>query len=96
MLLVSLSDFNWTHFFQLQTMNESHRLIPLVPGLMQMMESEDDRVETMGNQQMAMMSRTSGALFARYLDKLIEKFLDNEDSEVLSEFEFTVTLTSFY
>ena len=67
-------------------MNESHRLIPLIPGIIQMLGSEEDEIQSNGRLLMAMMSQSSGSMFARYLDNLIVLFLDKEQHQVLSKF----------
>ena len=66
-------------------MNEINRLIPLIPGLLKMIEMEDDVVQTTANQQMALISQTSGTIFSSYINKLIVLFLENEQENVLSK-----------
>ena len=66
-------------------MNESHRLIPLIPGLIQILDSDDETVQSIGNAQMAMLSQSSGGLIAGYLDQLITLFLEDGKADVLSK-----------
>ena len=76
-------------------MNESHRLIPLIPGIIQMLGSEEDEIQSHGRSLMAMMSQSSGSMFARYLDSLIILFLDKEQREVLRKCRL-VHVTDYY
>ena len=48
--------------------------------------SEEDEIQSNGRLLMAMMSQSSGSMFARYLDRLIVLFLDKEQHQVLSKF----------
>ena len=68
-------------------MNEAPRLIPLVPGIMRMIDEPDvEQIQNMGNTQLITLSRFSG-LFARYMEKLIELFLEYETHEILCKFQ---------
>ena len=51
-----------------------------------MLGSEEDEIQSNGRLLMAMMSQSSGSMFARYLDNLIVLFLDKEQHQVLSKF----------
>ena len=66
-------------------MNESHRLLPLVAGVMRMIESGDKEVRRRACIQAGTLSRVSGKLFASHLEKLIALFLDSEEEDVLSK-----------
>ncbi|KAK7116580.1 hypothetical protein V1264_002240 [Littorina saxatilis] len=69
----------------LTTMNESHRLIPLIPGMIEAMENDDDMIREIGSSQLAMISQSAGNLCAQYLSKLIQHFLESENDIILSE-----------
>ena len=59
-----------------------------------MLGSEEDEIQSSGRSLMAMMSQSSGSMFARYLDNLIVLFLDKEQHDVLSKFRL-VHVTDF-
>ncbi|KAL8602241.1 hypothetical protein ACOMHN_022754 [Nucella lapillus] len=75
---VSMSITNW-----LQTMNEEHRLIPMVPCIISMLDREDESLYTQCTTLMTLLSHTAGNMFARYNEKLVTKFLDDENEDVL-------------
>lgn len=76
-------------------MNESHRLIPLIPGLIQTLECEEEQIQICGCMIMVMISSISGGMFAYYLDKLIDLFLEKEQSDVLSKFLLVESVLCF-
>ncbi|XP_070174801.1 uncharacterized protein [Littorina saxatilis] len=76
--VVSMRVANW-----LTTMNEGHRLIPLIPGMIELMESEEELMRQIGSGAMAMVSQSAGSLFSQYLGRLIECFLETEQDMVL-------------
>ncbi|KAL8602242.1 hypothetical protein ACOMHN_022755 [Nucella lapillus] len=77
--VVGMNISNW-----LQTMNEAHRLIPLVPSIINLFDLEDDKIQSICSTLMTMLSRAGGAMFARYNEKLMDKFLEDENHDVLS------------
>ncbi|XP_076465519.1 LOW QUALITY PROTEIN: uncharacterized protein LOC143297198 [Babylonia areolata] len=83
--VVGMNITNW-----LQTMNEEHRLIPMVPCMVSMLEYDDSTVLSTVTAHMMVLSRSAGYMFARYNEKLVDKFLEDESSEVL------VTITCSY
>nr|KAG5696315.1 hypothetical protein BaRGS_027925 [Batillaria attramentaria] len=67
----------------LSTMNELSRAAPLVPGLLDLMDSEEEHVTCIAGAQLQMISRSAGNMVASYMDRLLRKFLEDENRDVL-------------
>ncbi|KAK7501739.1 hypothetical protein BaRGS_00007170 [Batillaria attramentaria] len=66
----------------LQTMNETKRITPLVPGILDMLDSDVEDFQQVGATLMGPLSQTSD-IMAPHMERLICRFLESEQENIL-------------
>lgn len=70
---------------QLDSMNEIHRVKRLLPGVIDMLESDNDTVRNTGSFQVQTITR-SGSVGEQYMVRLIQIYLETELDGILCKF----------